>query len=267
MAAQPRGDAPARGRTAGAPPAARASVGRGGRRRPLRLPRGPVAAAGGHPPELPDHRVRDDRSGQRRDPAAQRAPSRDRRDRLLGARPGALAVGPRDAGRLDDRGLRRVARATVGRPARRVLRRDAADRAGVRRARGDAPGGHRRVRRVRRGDARARAVRCVSHRSRASWPGSCFGRRWRLSRRCFQGRRAAIASALGRIPSASYAWTLWPSVGLLPASVRDDYGLAWGPRERAVAAWLAAGWRAWRPLLPRGFRQMPKALAADRRVG
>jgi uncharacterized protein (DUF2236 family) len=83
----------------------------------------------------------------------------------------------------------------------------------------------------------------------------------------FPGPTASIASALGRIPSASYAWTLWPSVGLLPAIVREDYGLAWGPRERAVAAWLATGWRVWRPLLPRGFRQMPRALAADRRVG
>ena len=32
-------------------------------------------------------------------------------------------------------------------------------------------------------------------------------------------------------------------------------------------SWLVAGWRAWRPLLPATFRQMPKALAADRRVG
>jgi uncharacterized protein (DUF2236 family) len=55
-------------------------------------------------------------------------------------------------------------------------------------------------------------------------------------------------------------------VGLLPVSVRDDYGLAWGPRERVVSAWLVAGWRAWRPILPRSFRQMPQALAADRRM-
>lgn len=81
------------------------------------------------------------------------------------------------------------------------------------------------------------------------------------------GPTRTIASALDRIPTASYAWTLWPSVGLLPTSVRDEYELAWGVRERAVAAWLVAGWRAWRPLLPSGFRQMPRALAADRRVG
>lgn len=77
---------------------------------------------------------------------------------------------------------------------------------------------------------------------------------------------APLASWLGVLPRAAYAWTLWPSVGLLPPSVRDDYGLRWGARERAVSAWLVAGWRAWRPILPATFRQMPKALAADRRM-
>ena len=81
------------------------------------------------------------------------------------------------------------------------------------------------------------------------------------------GPTEAVASALERVPAASYAWTLWPSVGLLPASVREDYGLSWGPRERAVSGWLVALWRTWRPLLPAGFRQMPKAIAADRRMG
>ena len=78
---------------------------------------------------------------------------------------------------------------------------------------------------------------------------------------------APLIPSLGSIPADAYAWTLWPSVGLLPASVRDDYGLPWGARERLVSAWLVAGWRAWRPLLPVSFRQMPKALAADRRMG
>lgn len=63
-----------------------------------------------------------------------------------------------------------------------------------------------------------------------------------------------------------YDWTLWPSIGLLPPAIRDGYGLAWGPLERAVARWLVTAWRAWNPLLPVSFRQMPQALAADRRV-
>lgn len=77
---------------------------------------------------------------------------------------------------------------------------------------------------------------------------------------------APLVPSLGFIPVDAYAWTLWPSVGLLPASVREDYGLAWGARERLVSAWLVAGWRAWRPVLSASFRQMPKALAADRRM-
>jgi uncharacterized protein (DUF2236 family) len=64
-----------------------------------------------------------------------------------------------------------------------------------------------------------------------------------------------------------YDWTLWPSIGLLPPSIREAYGFDWGWRERAVDAWLVAAWRAWNPVLPAAFRQMPQALAADRRVG
>lgn len=71
---------------------------------------------------------------------------------------------------------------------------------------------------------------------------------------------------LGRIPIGAYAWTLWPAVGLLPAHVREAYGLPWGIRERLVAGWLVAGWRAWRPILPESLRQMPRARAADRRM-
>lgn len=77
---------------------------------------------------------------------------------------------------------------------------------------------------------------------------------------------AAVQPWLARIPVAAYAWTLWPAVGLLPRRVREAYGLPWGPRERLVSRWLVASWRAWRPLLPEDFRQLPRARAADRRM-
>lgn len=77
---------------------------------------------------------------------------------------------------------------------------------------------------------------------------------------------AAARPLLDRIPVAAYSWTLWPAIGLLPPSVRDGYGLRWGSLERLVSAWLVATWRGWRPIIPAGFRQMPHALAADRRT-
>jgi uncharacterized protein (DUF2236 family) len=75
-----------------------------------------------------------------------------------------------------------------------------------------------------------------------------------------------VLPPLAAIPPAVYAWTLWPSLGLLPPTIRDAYGLRWGLRERAASVWLTTAWQAWRPILPPAFRQMPQALAADRRL-
>ena len=47
---------------------------------------------------------------------------------------------------------------------------------------------------------------------------------------------------------------------------RDEYGLAWGPRERAIDAWLTATWWFWRGRMPPAWRWFPQAMAADRRV-
>ena len=71
---------------------------------------------------------------------------------------------------------------------------------------------------------------------------------------------------LAGIPAGLYGWIFWPSIELLPRPIRSGYGLAWGPRQRAVSAWLTAGFRAWRPLLPVAFRTMPWALEADARI-
>lgn len=68
------------------------------------------------------------------------------------------------------------------------------------------------------------------------------------------------------VPPRLYGWTMWPAIGLLPPAVRAGYGLQWGSRERAVAAWLVTGWRTWAAALPARARQMPQALAADRRM-
>ena len=71
---------------------------------------------------------------------------------------------------------------------------------------------------------------------------------------------------LAWIPAGVYAWTMWPAVDLLPEPIRIGYGLPWGRREQLVSAWLTAGYRAWRPILPVGFRTMPWARSADARL-
>jgi uncharacterized protein (DUF2236 family) len=75
----------------------------------------------------------------------------------------------------------------------------------------------------------------------------------------------ALAPLVGRIPAVAYDWTLWPSIALLPDSIREGYRISWTPVNRAVAGWLLAGWRVWRPVLPAWFRWFSAALdAADR---
>lgn len=69
-----------------------------------------------------------------------------------------------------------------------------------------------------------------------------------------------------RIPSGAYDWTMWPALGLLPPTIRQQYGFAWGLRERWVSGWLVLAWRTWRPIIPPVLRTMPQALAADRRI-
>ena len=76
----------------------------------------------------------------------------------------------------------------------------------------------------------------------------------------------ALMAVTDRLPAATVSWLMWPSIGLLPPAIRAAYGLRWGPLERAVSAWLVTGWRTWNAILPPGVRQMPQALAADRRL-
>ena len=76
-----------------------------------------------------------------------------------------------------------------------------------------------------------------------------------------------LAAVLRAVPTPAYDWLLVPSIGLLPPTTRDEYGLAWGPRERAIDAWLTTTWGFWRGRIPPAWRWFPQALAADRRVG
>jgi uncharacterized protein (DUF2236 family) len=57
-----------------------------------------------------------------------------------------------------------------------------------------------------------------------------------------------------------------PGLGLLPDRIRAAYGIEWGyPRARR-ARLLGRGVRVWTRLVPRGWRAMPQARAAERRA-
>ena len=75
-----------------------------------------------------------------------------------------------------------------------------------------------------------------------------------------------LAASLRLAPRSALTPMLIPAVGLLPPGVRGELGLAWGPAERAIDAWLTTTWCAWRPVFPPAIRWFPQAIAADRRV-
>jgi uncharacterized protein (DUF2236 family) len=76
-----------------------------------------------------------------------------------------------------------------------------------------------------------------------------------------------VRRALGLVPQPAVDLLMLPAVGLLPDATRVEYGLAWGPLERAIDAWLVTAWRFWIPRLPTSFRWFPQAVAADARMG
>ena len=76
----------------------------------------------------------------------------------------------------------------------------------------------------------------------------------------------AVRRVLAAVPQPAVDALLLPAVGLLPARTRAEYGLAWGPAERAIDAWLVSAWRFWMPRLPTSLRWFPQALAADARA-
>jgi uncharacterized protein (DUF2236 family) len=75
-----------------------------------------------------------------------------------------------------------------------------------------------------------------------------------------------LGAILDAVPRSLVDWTLWPAVRSLPDGLREEFGIPWDARRELAATWFSAGVRFWRPRLPAGFRQMPKAQAADRRI-
>ena len=78
---------------------------------------------------------------------------------------------------------------------------------------------------------------------------------------------APVAALLRLVPSGAVGWLFVPAIGLLPAATRVEYGLPWGPRERAIEAWLVGVWRASLPAIPPRWRWFPQTITALERTG
>jgi uncharacterized protein (DUF2236 family) len=57
-----------------------------------------------------------------------------------------------------------------------------------------------------------------------------------------------------------------PGLALLPQRIREDFGIPWSARRALLARLLSSGLRAWVRVVPRSWRAMPHARAAERRT-
>ena len=57
-----------------------------------------------------------------------------------------------------------------------------------------------------------------------------------------------------------------PGLALLPARLREEFGIGWGPSRERLAQLLGLAVRGWVRMVPLGARQMPHAAAAESRL-
>jgi uncharacterized protein (DUF2236 family) len=68
------------------------------------------------------------------------------------------------------------------------------------------------------------------------------------------------------LPAALVDALATPGLGLLPAHVREAYGIPWGPGRATLARAADAFLRGWVGLVPASWRAMPQARVAERRA-
>jgi uncharacterized protein (DUF2236 family) len=78
--------------------------------------------------------------------------------------------------------------------------------------------------------------------------------------------RPIVRPPMRGLPGPAVDILVLPSLALLPSRLRREYGIAWGPVHAVVARLLGAAIRVWVRLVPRSWRAMPQARAADRRA-
>jgi uncharacterized protein (DUF2236 family) len=78
--------------------------------------------------------------------------------------------------------------------------------------------------------------------------------------------RDIVRPPLPLVPVALVDLAVLPGLALLPARIRQDFGIAWSPATEHLASWLGRAVRVWTALLPADWRAMPQARAARRRL-
>lgn len=68
------------------------------------------------------------------------------------------------------------------------------------------------------------------------------------------------------LPAALVDLVALPGLVFLPARLREEFELPWGPARQRVSELFGAAIRAWVAIVPRDWRAMPHARAAERRV-
>jgi uncharacterized protein (DUF2236 family) len=78
--------------------------------------------------------------------------------------------------------------------------------------------------------------------------------------------RTIVRPPLPLVPAPLVDLLALPGLALLPARLKEAYGLSWGSRRARAAATLGRLVQLWVRLVPSGARAMPQARAAARRV-
>ena len=77
---------------------------------------------------------------------------------------------------------------------------------------------------------------------------------------------AIIRPPLPHLPGLAVDLAGLPGLALVPPRVRADFGIEWTPSRERLARAFGTGLRSWVTVVPRAWRSMPRARAADRRV-
>lgn len=78
--------------------------------------------------------------------------------------------------------------------------------------------------------------------------------------------RLIVRPPMPIVPAAVVDLLALPGLALLPARLRQEYGIAWGPVSERLARLGAVGIRNWVRVTPASLRAMPQARAAEQRV-